>query len=261
MVLAALGTRLALKLTKGQCTSAAFHMSTGAVSIYHTPQYPRNVLGPFNKRVLADGLSPFLPSPTRGSKLFGLMVDMFRKGHFFRSKRPLSLEKNSGGLMKGSICPVNINYSNLFCVISGKSIAPLLVVAMAAEGFHPPIFATGQCLPAKLEMPAPTPGAMSAQCQSSSHKPLYPTWPPPTPPTMRGPSLTPSTSPWTWTGRRGAASPPAPGLHWCRAEGLPGRGGLCWRTSETGESQQTFRTSKISSGLKSLQSLTIVLHD
>ena len=111
MVLAALGTRLALKLTKGQFISAAFPMSTGAVSIYHTPKYDRdNLNGPLNKLILADGLSPFSPSPTRDSKLFGLMVDMFRKEHFFRSRRPLNLEMNSGGLMKGSICClVNIN--------------------------------------------------------------------------------------------------------------------------------------------------------
>ena len=50
MVLAALGTRLALKLTKGQFISAAFPMSTGAVSIYHTPKYDRdNLNGPLNK--------------------------------------------------------------------------------------------------------------------------------------------------------------------------------------------------------------------
>ena len=132
---------------------------------------------------------------------------------------------------------------------------------MATEGFHLPIFATGLCLPAKLEMTALTPGVMSAQCQSSSHKPPYPTWPPPTPPTIRGPSLTPSTSPWTWTGRRGAASSPAPGLHWCRGEGLKGRGGLCWRTSETGESQQTFRTSKISLVAKFNYCITWLIED
>ena len=99
MVLAALGTRLALKLTKGQFISAAFPMSTGAVSIITL-----SMLVLLNKLVLADGLSPFSPSPTRDSKLFGLMVDMFRKEHFFRSRRPLNLEMNSGGLMKGSIC-------------------------------------------------------------------------------------------------------------------------------------------------------------